>query len=455
MMKKAHLFLLTLLISIFTCQSYAQELRVIEHSDFRDTVFEFEPDFIGVRFILPVDFSGTIFNYPAYFLWQTRFDSIADFTKVQFKLEASFTETIFKSEAIFTKAHFNAAVNFLKAQFESRVSFSEAQFRTSADFDFTNFNSGTTFRAVLFDSGASFVWTHFDSSVSFYGADFYTTVCFFRTVFNGGASFTHAKFDSLADFGYAQFGSDISFVAATLPKFLDFSYITKIYNEIDLTEASNNEDYEGCYINLVGSAIDKFRFRYKRFKLWFPQEDSIGFELKASVYEELLQKQKDEGFTQSYEILDKEYREFQYTDPNGSYGGIWGHSLNWVNKNWWGYGYNKELIVRNVLLIFLFLSLANAFTLKHLTKSVYVNENIYQLLESHKNKNPWYRLVVSIKCSLFYTGLIFFGFRFDLEKLKYTENLDGWKLLSLIYFFIIYIGGYYFLYVLTKVLFIE
>ena len=87
--------------------------------------------------------------------------------------------------------------------------------------------------------------------------------------------------------------------------------------------------------------------------------DSIGesgYEIKANVYEELLANQKTEGSTQSYEILDKEYREFQYTDSESQYPQWWGHTLNWIDKNWWGYGYDKELVIRNVLLILTFIT---------------------------------------------------------------------------------------------------
>lgn len=55
---------------------------------------------------------------------------------------------------------------------------------------------------------------------------------------------------------------------------------------------------------------------------------------KSSFYVELLLKQRAEGFTQSYKILDKEYRDFQYTVPDGDYSWFYGHALNWLEKNW-------------------------------------------------------------------------------------------------------------------------
>jgi hypothetical protein len=239
----------------------------------------------------------------------------------------------------------------------------------------------------------------------------------------------------------AQFNDETHFLEDTLPKYLDFFYVNRIANEIDLTKSVINPKYDSCYINLTDAAIDKFRFRYKRFKLWFPSEDLIGYELKSNVYEELLLMQKREGFNQSYEILDKEYREFQYTDPEGDYSWFWGQTLNWIDKNWWGYGYDKELIIRNVIIIYLLLSLINAFILKHLTVNVYIADNINEW----RNETLGSRIskfFKSIPFSLFYTAQIFFGFKFDVDKLNYKENLQGWKIFNLIYFFIIYLGGF-------------
>ena len=215
--------------------------------------------------------------------------------------------------------------------------------------------------------------------------------------------------------------------------------VTKIAGIIDLTKSIINPEFDTCYINLTDASIEKFRFRYKRFKLWFPEEESIGYELKANVFEELLQNQEKEGFTQSYEILDKEYQEFKYTDRDSKYG-VFGHLINWVDKKWWGYGYNKELIIWNVITIFLILSFINSFFLCYLTKHVYENKNIVKLLSKHKKKNlgQWF---ASFRYSLFYTAIIFFSFKIDMEKLNYSANLDGWKILNLTYFMVMYLGG--------------
>ena len=257
-------------------------------------------------------------------------------------------------------------------------------------------------------------------------------------------------FPVIADFWYATFGKSLSFRSAkflgetnfrgiTLPHYLDFSQVTKIAHEIDLHKALSNPNYTTCNINLTDAAIEKFKFRYKRFTLWFPEEDSIGYELIANVYEELLKIQKDRGYTQSFEKLDKEYKAFQYTHYESGKG-LWGHILNWVEKNWWDYGYGKELVVRNVILIFLIISLLNAFILKHLTRKVYMAPKISAWFDEVKGS----RITVFFKTipfSLFYTAQIFFGFKFDVENLNYRENLEGLKIFNLVYFISIFLSG--------------
>ena len=271
------------------------------------------------------------------------------------------------------------------------------------------------------------------------GAQFASTADFRWAQFDSIANFKRAQFDSIANFSGAQFKSDIDFNKVALPKYLGLSNITRITNELDLTTAIINSN-QICNINLTGSEIGKFRFRYKRFKLWFPAEDSIDYEFKASVYQDLLKKQLDEGFTQSHEILDKEYREFQYTDGQSQYGPLWGHFMNWLDKTWWGYGYDKELVIRNVIIIYLLLSLFNTFMFRHLTVNVYEAPKINEWRDETKGSKVGL-FFKSIPFSLFYTAQIFFGVKFYAERLKYKQNLQGWKIFNLIYFFTIYLGG--------------
>lgn len=386
-------------------------------------------------------FNDSTFTLPAEF-YQVEFDSKTCFKNATFYDYVEFVESKFKFPTYFTLCHFQYA-DFYDVQFLSEVSFSLCLFDSTVDFSSVRFESTTDFSYASFDSIsiASFVETKFNSSVNFSNAKFNNRIDFSDATFNAGTDFSYATFDSIAVFHNAAFRGETDFSESVLPQKLDFSYASHISDEIDLTKAKINNTNNLCDINLTGAAISNIKFRYNRFNLWFPNEDSIGFELKSNVYEDLLKKQKDEGFAQSYEKLDREYMEFKYTGNKGTrLEHFWGQLQNWVDKNWWGYGYNKGLIILNSLILYLLFSFINTFILKHLTIKVYEAEKINEYWKETKDsKMPiFFR---SIPFSLFYTAQIFFGFKFDVDKLKYKENLQGFKIFNLIYFLIVYLSG--------------
>jgi hypothetical protein len=428
MKKKFTSILLFIFIGI-TVNAFSQEWKWREEEEWK----------LPKRVLEITEYNSSVFNDKADFR-KAQFELTANFDDATFALTADFSGSQFASTAYFNYAKFKSTAVFVETKFASIADFMDAHFDSIAYFNYAKFASTASFSYVKFDSSAYFVETKFDSSAYFYSAKFASTAVFEKAQFASIADFSDVKFDSIAKFSEAEFTDRTIFEGAALPKYLDLSRVTKIATEMDFTASVIVTNNKICYINLTGSAIDKIRFRYNRFKLWFPEEDSAGYELKANVYQQLLEKQKAEGFTQSYEKLDKEYREFQYTDP-GAGKGAWGIFLNWVDKNWWEYGYNKELIIRNALLIFLILSFINSFFLKYLITQVYSNEKISKLIEKRETKNGLIRWFDSLRYSIFYTAVIFFSFNFDMDKLNYAGNLDGWKVFNLTWFMIIYLGG--------------
>ena len=444
------LLLFISLLFISTNDAFSQEWRddfdplvtdtlEIKQSDFYKKRFNKKVDFRRTKFVSKAEFSEADFALTTNFR-KSKFDTTADFSHTKFDslAPANFTEVEFHSIADFTHVEFHSTADFSWVKFFNKAQYDQAKFDSSSNFESTEYHKDAIFTGAEFDT-VTFNYSRFYSLANFNNASFDSTASFEGAHFDSMANFFAVKFGEIVIFKDAQFNGQSNFKGSRLPKFIDFSEVTNIAVEIDLTKAKGNPKYNVCYINLTDAAIDKFRFRYKRFKLW-PPGDTTEYELKANVYEDLLKKQKDEGFTQSYEILDKEYREFQYTDP-GAGKGSWGKFLNWVDKNWWEYGYNKELIIRNALIIFLILSFINSFFLKYLITQVYTNEKICKLIEKRESKNEFIRWFDSLRYSIFYTAVIFFSFNFDMDKLNYAGNLDGWKIFNLTYFMVIYLGG--------------
>lgn len=306
------------------------------------------------------------------------------------------------------------------------------------------------FHSEKFDSTANFKYTHFDSTADFFGAQFDSIADFFGAQFNSTADFSGVQFDSSAYFFGTQFDSIASFRGAniqesiyfddsTLPYLLDLSGIRIKEGNLDLTNSIVNEKYGKCLINLVNVDIEKLKLRYSMFELRFPYDDAFNSDMKTNIYERLLKTQKDNGFTSSYEKLDKEYSEFKYI-KSGKYSSIGGWILNMVNKYWWGYGYDKTLIIVNTLLIFVLFSIVNCIFFPWIL-NIYEVPNIKNLAVAVTAKNVIFHRIKILPIAFFYTGLIFFGLKFTTENLKYKENLIGWRFFNLVYFFVIYISG--------------
>jgi hypothetical protein len=146
------------------------------------------------------------------------------------------------------------------------------------------------------------------------------------------------------------------------------------------------------------------------FHLWFP--DSMLFDQKRSVYESVLKKLKDDGFMDSYKILDVEYRYSVYQNSGWYDQNI----VNPLQKHWWNYGYNKELIFLWSFIFLLFFSFANLWLYPKLMDRVYSIEFLEKIDQSKGiGKTKW---ILHFLQTITYTFIIFFGFKMDLEKFK-------------------------------------
>lgn len=426
-LKNISTFIFLLYCLILNTGIYAKDREKIDQLNFSELQGKDTVVYDSCRVTCPLDFYGETlpgFTSFSHSIFEKEIDfgnsnlTIVHLSESSFSSEINMRNVKFKSEADFSNSVFKGGVDFRGSEYFSTVSFKNDSFYLAADF------SGIVLSS---NAKADFSYTKFIDDAIFSYAKF-----------NSHLDLSNVKFDSLADFKEVEFNGDVDFSYATLPKFLDFSLVQKISNEIDLTRCADNQEYGECIINLSNAAVDKFRFRYNRFKLWFPEEST--YDLRANVYEMLLEVQKKEGFTQSYEKLDKEYQEFKYVNKEGSLLPIWGHLQNWVAKHWWNYGYDKGLVIRNVILIYLLLSIINVFVIKYLTTNVYEDTQISEW--SRSVNGPRYKIMIkTVPFSLFYTAQIFFGFKLDMNKIKYKENLEGWKIFNLLYIFMIYLGG--------------
>lgn len=368
-----------------------------------------------------------------------KFDSNFYIEDARFTSNTDFTSAKFVSNAWFHEITFTSTTNFSQVEFQSIASFSIVDFDSLADFKFAKFKSHTNFFETVFFSEANFICAKFHSDVNFFDVEFYSKALFVSVVFDSLVSFRGSSFGEVANFQFSVFNSNVDFTYTVLPKFLIFSDIKKITEDIDLTNTFVNAKYGICKIGLLNSDIDKIRFRYSNFELYFP--NGTKPEVKTVVYEKLLAKQKKEGFISSIEKLEKEYKEFRYKE-SGENTKIGGYIMNWFDKYWWDYGYDKERIILITILLILFFTVINASLFDYVTRIVYESPNLREISNNLKGKNRLVLVLKRLPIAAFYTSIIFFGFKFDMNKLKYKENLKGWRILNLVYFFLIYIIGF-------------
>ena len=80
------------------------------------------------------------------------------------------------------------------------------------------------------------------------------------------------------------------------------------------------------------------------------------------------------------------------------------------------------------------------FLIPYLINHVYTIDKIKTRIDDYKEINISF-FFIKIYLSLLYTGFIFFGVKFTLERLRYSEKLTIWKLIGLFYFMIMYLSG--------------
>ncbi|MEL6556997.1 MAG: pentapeptide repeat-containing protein [Bacteroidota bacterium] len=371
------------------------------------------------------------YNYEFY-----QFDSIADFRRVQFDSTANFSIAKFYSKAIFLYSNFNSTAEFSGVNFNSTADFLDLQFHSEAYFFNAKFGSTADFSGTQFKSKVDFFETRFSSIVYFLDTKFNSQAIFFNTKFDSTAHFHGVQFDSLAYFRDARFNhltifsgvhfkDKADFTSVILPDFLDFREI-KSAEIVDLTktklDSAKAANGQKCYIDLRDSPIEKFRLTYDNFRVWKPDTipDRLNFQKLTEVYEKLLKNFKDNGYTSSYETLDKEYQAFKdLQNPDAS---ISKRLFNRVNYYWSNYGYNKEWIWFWTTLFLAVFTLFNWLFFPYLIKKVYAIDRIKEacpkkLLKSKKQLN--FR---RIDLAFLYTAFIFFGFKMSPEQINFKNT---------------------------------
>ncbi|WP_394972598.1 hypothetical protein [uncultured Croceitalea sp.] len=204
------------------------------------------------------------------------------------------------------------------------------------------------------------------------------------------------------------------------------------YNRLNIFQEKRGRKNKNK-IFLANFNLDGLETRWLGYELFKPDPSWTDDHMNA-VYLNLLSHFEEKGYNESHEELDKQYKSWNYRRNNMFF-------LDWLDRNWWDYGYNKLIILRNTIYIFLFFSLINSFLLRYLSKEVYFDKKIIKAIKSNKKIKPVFRWFYNLPASFFYTSKVFFGIGFKYENLIYENKLSNYKVLYLFYFFFMFISG--------------
>lgn len=322
-------------------------------------------DLNGKSFLTPQNYVKNAFRGEVSFLL-ARFLKPADFTLADFNSSVNFANAEFNDNARFTWVIFNKAADFSHAEFYGKATFYRTLFNLPATFYKASFNKYTRFVGSQFKEPVNFRQTNFKETVDFSDACFQKKANFSRANFRKAAIFSNATFNDVLDlsdanfwgsldFSHATFKKIINFHGASLPPFLDFSN-TRLHEMLDLTDTRPNEVDGITQINLVGSDPAKLKFHYQHFQLYFPPHTSE--KVINSVYEEVMGSFEKNHFEKSYQMLYIEKMQRQYKLQGKNF-------LNFAQKHWWNYGFDKEKIFFWIIAILLVLTFINNIFYEH------------------------------------------------------------------------------------------
>jgi len=420
-------------------------------ANFSDAQFNSPAIFTSAHFDSVADFSYAHFNSWAYFygaefnsranLSHTDFDSLAYFSHTHFYLFADFFRSQFYSWADFSDAHFDILADFSGASFKAFAYFYNARFMVLADFSNAHFDTAANFRYAVFDSVADFTNVHFAALVDFQYAHFKKKIALrnlsvypkFRFDFN------NTVLPDTIDL------SNNPVLSVELLSTIDFTLADSLDGEIKPTrtgfwKASVNlvKQYfypnDPCFgpkkihwINFYNTDISRIKIDYSHFRLYFKDVDEqdklhkeLSYDIKESIYEQLLKNFKDRGQDDSYERLDIDYRWFKGRNAV---------LITGINDWWWRFGYEKWRIFIHSFLVIIFFSVVNFFLMHKLNdknRGVYHMELIPEFLPLNVSKNTTYRLLRRLWFSIIYTSSIFFLLTFKIDKIRFAKLISLW-----------------------------
>ncbi len=183
-------------------------------------------------------------------------------------------------------------------------------------------------------------------------------------------------------------------------------------------------------IDLSGSQIEKFDLDYSNYTLYDGDRStltSIEFNNFRNVYTQLLKNLQNRGYTT--EQLDKDYKRFLYLkDPGRSK--FWGSVLNFLDEQWWGYGYEKQRVPMWTAIFLGIFFLLNV-TVCSTSRDVYSIRAINSSFERFEEES-FQQGAITTKTRIkeffkgyllvfYHTAIVFFGLKMSIDNIDFNR----------------------------------
>jgi hypothetical protein len=244
--------------------------------------------------------------------------------------------------------------------------------------------------------------------------------------FDGAADFSYSTFADSLVLDRVTFAKNLKLTSCILPPSIHLKLVE--FNGSDLVDFSSCQLPQGaskCILQLDSTSVYELVIPYNLFEFNVPIQKQYG-SAATSVYESLIRNCKEAHLLESAEMWDIEYLKYQ----NNIKFGFLGPAINYLQEEWWNFGYNREWVFWKWLPIwFLVFLVINSIFLNRLLE-IYNDEEIGRSFGGGKKIIHGHRFTYA----LIYTAAIYFHFGLSVSAMNFRK-------LGIFYIFLVYIVG--------------
>lgn len=218
-----------------------------------------------------------------------------------------------------------------------------------------------------------------------------------------------------------------------------------------------------CFVDFDGSDIDKILINPVNFTFVSSQLMYYDYQKKShqdgayeraykeidAMYKKFLNAYRSKGADEDFKVIDLNYKKFKYFSRG--YSSFLDGVYYIVSKVWWNFGYSKHRVLLWPIVLVIVFTVSSLRKISYFLNEVYCIDSIKMRMDeinARDNMNRFAYYGNRFGLTLFYVSILFFGFKFDVEKIKFSTM--RWPVyLALIYTIGLICSGYLLNYFVT------